>query len=446
MTDQMWTRRLLVGRAAGLLAMGGLPAAACGVGTPRDEVGAQSGSRSAKLGWMAVGSQSRLDLHQKQIARFRELTGHDVELVHVTTNYQEKLTADLAAGTAGDIFRLESREVAGMVSRNQLEPIDSYLRRDRVDLADFYDKGIGMYQWQNKQYGLPWLAFRVLFYNMDLLQQRGGTLPPQDWKDKRWNWEAFRTSLRRFVTPGAPAQPGDTWAFHSPLNFLDAWVWVLSNGGDIFSADERTFTLDQPQALEGLQFYADLMSRDHAHPVPSVAAREPHQAAFLAGRVAFYYGAVATAGRLKDVSFRSGAAPVPWGKVSTNTTGGGHSWPMNAASKEKEAAWELQKFLGSKENDLLQVESGEAPPYRKSTATLPQWKNRTPPENPETLADSGTYLRPQPKVPTWGQIESTLNRELAPVWEGQRSPGEAVQAIKPQIEQLLQEGWRNVQP
>lgn len=441
-------RKFALGMAA---TWSGVIAAACTVAAPgtqggqaAPEAGARHGARAAKLSWMAVGNQSRLALHQQQIARFKELTGHEVELVHVPGNYEEKLLSDMAAGTASDIFRLESAFVPGMVTRGQLVSLEPLIKRDRVDLADFYDKGLAMYKWQNQQYGLPWLAFRVLFYNADLLQQQGIARPTQDWKDKKWSWPVFQTAVRRFVTPGAPPQPGGTWGFHSPLTFLDAWVWALGAGGDVFSPDEQKFTLDQPAALEGLQFYADLMAKDHAHPTPSQAAQDAGEAAFLAGRVAFYYGAVATAGRLRQSGFKAGAAPIPWGSASTNTTGGGHTWPMNKASREQDAAWELQKFLGSKENDLLQVESGEAPPYRKSTATLPQWKTRTPPENPETMAESGNYLRPQPKVPTWTDINRALGEALKPVWEGQRSPREAVQSAKPQIDQLLEQGWKNI--
>jgi ABC-type glycerol-3-phosphate transport system substrate-binding protein len=301
-----------------------------------------------------------------------------------------------------------------------------------------------MYHWQGKQYGLPWLAFRVLFYNVDLLQQQGLARPPTDWKDKRWHRQVFLDTLRRFVQPGTPPQPGGTWAFGTPLAFLDAWVWVLGSGGDLFSADERKFTLDQSAALDGLQFYADLMARHHVHPTPSQAAQDATQGAFLAGRMVFYYGPALVAARLKQVPFRSDAAPVPWGQVSTNTTGGGHSWPMNKASKEQEAAWQLQKFLGSKENDLIQVEAGEAPPFRRSTAALPAWRERRPPEHPEVMGEGAMYLRPQPKVPTWNEINRLLNSELRPVWEGQRSPREAVLALKQPIEQLLEQGWRTV--
>jgi multiple sugar transport system substrate-binding protein len=442
-TQRAVTTRRQVVRAA-LAAPAAAAAAACGVGAPREEAGVQRGSKVARLVWYATGPQSRQDLHKKQTGRFKEIAGHEVEVVNPTGNYMDKLVADLSAGTQVDLFRLESGFLPGLVTRNQLVALDTYIKRDRLDLPDFYEKGVIMYQFQNKQWSLPWLAFRVLFANTQLLQQQGVPLPTQDWKNRSWNWQAFQTAVRRFVNPSSPAEPGGTWAFSSPQAFLDAWTWVLTAGGDVFSQDERAFTLDKPEAIEGLQFYADLHAKDQAHPKPSQLSKDPGEPAFLAGRVAFFYGAVAAAGRLAQAGFKAVAVPVPWGKAATATTGGGHSWPMNNASREKDATWELQKFLASRENDLLQVESGEAPPFRKSTAQLPQWKNRRPPENPDTMAESATYLRPQPKVPTWSEINAELDKALKPVWEGERSPREAVQAVKPTIDQLLERGWRDV--
>jgi multiple sugar transport system substrate-binding protein len=395
---------------------------------------------------MATGDEKRIALHQQQTSRFKALTGHDVELIHVTGEYMDKLYAAFAAGQAPDIFRLESSYLPGLVAREQVEPLDAYLRRDRVDLEDFYPKGLEMYRWQDRQYALPWLAFRVLFYNVALLQQQGVARPPIEWRDRRWNWDAFLSLLRRFVQVDAPPQPGGMWPFGSPLAYLDAWVWVLGAGGDLFSADGRRLVLDQPAALEGLQFYADLMAVHRVHPTPSQAAQDPPQAAFLTGRTVFYYGPALVAARLRDVTFAADAAPVPWGKAGTYTTGGGHGWPMSRTSVQKEAAWQLQKFLGSKENDLLQVEAGEAPPFRKSTAALPAWRQRRPPEHPEVLSDSATYLQPQPKVPAWSEIERVLNTALRPVWEGQRGAREVVSAIKPQVEHLLEQGWKSLGP
>ena len=401
--------------------------AACAVGGQAQgpEVGVQRAARAAKLTWYATGGQSRQDLHKKQVARFKEVAGHEVELVNPTGNYMDKLVADLSAGTAVDLFRLESGFLPGLATRNQIVALDDYIKRDRLDLPDFYEKGLVMYQFLDKQWSLPWLAYRVLFVNGQLLQQQGVPLPSQDWKNRAWNWAAFQAALRRLVNPAAPTEPGGTWAFHSPQAYLDAWVWVLGAGGDVFSPDERRFTLDEPAGLEGLQFYADLHVKDRAHPRPSQVAQDAGEAAFLAGRVAFYFGAVAAAGRLAQSTFAGSAyaAPLPYGKAGTATTGGGHSWPMNNASKEKDAAWELQKFLAGKENDLLQVESGEAPPFRKSTAQLPQWKDAPAPPEP---GDDGRG-RHLPAPPAQGPH---LERDQRRAGQGP-APGLGRRALRP---------------
>ena len=171
-------RTLLLSSATATLAAAAL--AACTTNTPKEEVGVQRAARAAKLTWYATGGQSRQDLHKKQVARFKEIAGHDVEVVAPTGNYMDKLVADLSAGSPLDLFRLESGFLPGLVTRGQVVALDEYIKRDRLDLPDFYEKGIVMYQWQGKQWSLPWLAFRVLFANTQLLQQQGVPLPTQD--------------------------------------------------------------------------------------------------------------------------------------------------------------------------------------------------------------------------------------------------------------------------
>jgi multiple sugar transport system substrate-binding protein len=430
----------------GLLAAG----AGCAVGGTSSAPAAQEpglgrSARSAKVSWLATGGASRVAVHQQQVTRFQELTGHSVELViHNAGPYDEKLFSLFAAGSAPDIFRLEGPFIPVLVAQNQLMALDELIKRDRLDTADFFERGLAMYQWQGKQYALPWLAYRVLFYNVDLLAQHGVPRPPTDWTDRRWNQQAFVAALKRLVPAGSVPQPGGVWAFGSPLSGQDAWVWSLGNGGDVLSEDDRRFVLDQPAAVEGLQFFADLINVHKAHPTPAQAKEDATQSAFLSGRSAFYFGAVATAGQLASAPFRSDTAPVPWGTKGTATTGGGHAWPVSKSSKEPEGAWQLQRFLASKENDLLQVASGEAPPFRKSTASLKEWKERRPPETPETMAQGAAYLARRPMAPTWNRIDAALNTALQPVWEGQRAAREALQSVKPEVETILAEGWRQV--
>lgn len=174
-TRRQWAQRVSVAAVAP-------PIVAYGGAAAKDEVGVQRGSKVAKLTWYATGGQRRQDLHRKQTVRFKEVTGHDVEVVSPTGNSMDKLVADLSARTAVDLFRLESGFLPGLATRNQLVALVTYIKRVRLDLPDFYDKGLIMYQFGGKQGSLPWLAFRVLFVNSQLLQQQGVALPTQDWK------------------------------------------------------------------------------------------------------------------------------------------------------------------------------------------------------------------------------------------------------------------------
>ena len=368
-------------------------------------------AKTGKVSWMATGAGARVALHERQAARFQEVSGNTVELViHNSGPYEEKLFSLFAAGTAPDIFRLEGPFIPVMVAQGKLGALDDYIRRDRVDTADIFEKGLAMYRWQGKQYALPWLAYRVLFFNVDLLEKNGVPLPPTDWADKKWNQAAFVGAVKRFGTAGAPPQPGGTWAYGSPLSGQDAWVWSLGNGGDVLSEDDKRFVLDQPAAVEGLQYFADLINVHKAHPTPSQAKEDATLGAFLAGRSAFYFGAVATAGSLATAPFRADAAPIPWGSKGTPTTGGGHSWPLNKASADPEVAWQLQRFLSGKENDLLQVQSGEAPPFRKSTGRAQGVEGAPSAAAPGDDGPGGRVPRP---APDGADVEPDRRRPLA---------------------------------
>ena len=222
----------------------------------------------------------------------------------------DKLVADLSAGTAVDLFRLELAFLPGLATRNQIVSLDDYIKRDRLDLPDFYEKGLVMYQFLDKQWSLPWLAFRVLFVNGQLLQQQGVPLPPRTGRTGPGTGPLSRPPCGVWSTPRPPPSRGERGpsTARRPTSTPGSGCWAP---GGLFSPDERRFILDEPAGLEGLQFYADLHVKDRAHPRPSQVAQDAGEAAFLAGRVAFYFGAVATAGRLAQSAFAGSAYAAP---------------------------------------------------------------------------------------------------------------------------------------
>ena len=106
------------------------------------------------------------------------------------------------------------------------------------------------------------------------------------------------------------------------------------------------FTLHQTPAVEQMQWVADLVTRHRVHPYgdefPGTTARE----VWNSGRIGMYVQ-ISVYTNFNQAQFDWDIVPLPRGKTQvTRTASAGHS--MTAASKNKDAAWEALKFLGSK--------------------------------------------------------------------------------------------------
>ncbi len=49
------------------------------------------------------------------------------------------------------------------------------------------------------------------------------------------------------------------------------------------------------------------------------------------------------------------------------------------------------------------------------------------------------YVRLDPQTTTWRDIEAAMDKELVPLWDGERSEREAAAAIKRVVDPLLKE-------
>ena len=68
--------------------------------------------------------------------------------------------------------------------------------------------------------------------------------------------------------------------------FLFWFPYVWSYGGDLLSADHSDFTLDSPEAVQGLQFYADLRNKHHVAPTAAESGATKMSQMFMNGKLA----------------------------------------------------------------------------------------------------------------------------------------------------------------
>lgn len=433
----MSRRRALMG-AAGTPA---LLAAACSAG--------QSGGDSAPR--PASSGPATIDFHTNQAAApFASLEAslsafrqrHPQITVNVTNTpgptYNDKIQTLIAAGSAPDMFRLGGDVFASFYVLKALAQLDPLIKRDRFDLADFYAASLDVTRWGTRQYGLPsGFGYRVLFYNVDLFRKEGLPLPPGEWNAPGWTFDDFVRVARQLTKRGdGPAQ----WGFVSPRA---SWqIWLYAGGGRAISPSHDEVVIDRPEAVEALQAIGDLETRHQVGQVGDETREMNVQQAFLAGRAAMWQSSLNTGTTTARTArgFEWDATPPPRGPKTTGmrkTFGGGSAWHLGVDSKVQEAGWTLLRFLLSPEVVTQAAKEGFAP-ERKSVVGSAAWTgDPLPPKSKKVITGGFDGIIPFPKLTTWTEWNQTANRELGPLWTGQKTAAEVAGAIKAATEPLM---------
>ncbi len=96
-------------------------------------------------------------------------------------NYEEKYMAGISGGSGPDIGYMYNEMLKSYVDMNLLAPIGDYFTQEEVDQYIYWDYGTI----NGKQLTLPFVvgAPRILFCNMDLINEAGFDAPPTTWAD-----------------------------------------------------------------------------------------------------------------------------------------------------------------------------------------------------------------------------------------------------------------------
>ena len=116
----------------------------------------------------------------------------DFETLHPNINVKYEVIADeymdviktrLIGEAAPDVFYLDVSEAPFLISKDVLEPLDSYITAD-FDLADFEPSLLNLFKDQGRIYGLPKdYSTLALFYNKQAFAAAELTDPPQTWEE-----------------------------------------------------------------------------------------------------------------------------------------------------------------------------------------------------------------------------------------------------------------------
>lgn len=376
------------------------------------------------------GSIEEIDTLKPILAAFAKQSGIPVELVHIPEGYDYKLRLLAAAGKVPDVMFVDNQIMAGFADRGVFLDLGPYLDRDdRIRRADFYPQVLEALSWKGTLYGIPRdLSNIVMYYNQDMFDAARVPYPKAG-----WTWEDALAKAKR-LTKG-DEQFGISFA-PQPLYWLP-WVW--SAGGDVMDRSMTRAVIADPASVQAMQFYADLRHKHHVAPTDAQAGNARMSQLFAQGKLAMLVqGRWVIPGFRKKIQFRWDVAPFPRGSTGSVVDADSSGWFISANCPHPDQAWQLVRFLASRESIAAFTESGLIVPSRPDVAKSAVF-NVTPPASNHVFLDVIPASRPTWSPPSYLEIREELIQDMEPAWAGRVSVAEAVAPLARRVQALLDE-------
>ena len=363
--------------------------------------------------------------------------------------YMDKLVAELAGGVGPDVFRLSPGNVIPLAIQQQLVQLDDLFRGLGKDnwlaSADLRPGIVDLVRFKGKLYSVPMGGeMDGMLVNRNLFRSAGRPQPPKGYDDQAWTYERVLEDARQITKrPGGSGSPPEVVGLDVGGHYL--MPHLENAGGYWFSDDYGTFAAHQGPAVEALQWQADLRLKHRVAATVDEAREGDYR--FTSGKLALSWQGVSQASyRPQDVkdAFDWDMAPWPrWGKNKLVVYLEFSGWVLNVNTRFKDQAFRFLAFLGGPVGSSPGVDLAWEIPIFKSL--VPRYgselrrlgKNTIPAEQGLDHASKRWPWR----NPRFDQAWQTINRQVSEqVWTGRMPARDAMGAIKPAVDQLLQEG------
>jgi ABC-type sugar transport system permease subunit/ABC-type glycerol-3-phosphate transport system substrate-binding protein len=369
--------------------------------------------------------------HAKDPAKpaYRVVSGQNA--MRSQTEDPTRFLVSVAGGVPPDVIVFDRYAVSEWAHRGAFAKLDEFLAHDRVSghpdailAEDYFDSCWDEVVYRNPVtgekgvYGIPEkVDNRALFYNRDLLKragyvdERGEARPPKTWEE-----------LEQMAINLTEREGGRVKRMGFVPNFGNSWLYLYGwmNGGQYMSPDGKTCTLNDPRVVEALEWMTHIYDKlGGAQEV--YAFQSSFQGGdldpFLTGKIVMKIDGfwmitdnVAQFGR--DVNYAMAPPPIPQAQLAAGSNirswVSGWCYAIPSTAKNREAGWELIRYLTSQRAAEVMAESQRLTlasqgrvfvPTQHSNKKINQW-----------LSDKYVFNNPQmdPKVRAAVQVFNEL--------------------------------------
>ena len=294
---------------------------------------------------------------EQLLPAFEAETGINVEMESFAEKQlTEKVSIQFTTGSSSpDVYMFRPPNEGKLFYANGwMEPLGPYIEKvPDFDLADFSDVALSQVTYDEQVAGIPGIAnTQIIYYRKDLLENAGLAVPT--------TLDELAAAIQKLHDPkneiyGFIARGGQTELVGQTSSFL------FSEGGD-FTQDGQA-AINTPAAMKAFTMYGSLL-RDYGPPGILNMAFPQAVALFAQGKGAFLTDASGM-----FVNFNSADKSPVWDKIGYAQFPAGSvgskpfyvtSWAlaMNPRSENKDAGWELIRWLTTKEGITKAQELG----------------------------------------------------------------------------------------
>ncbi len=270
-------------------------------------------------------------------------------IAELSTSIKSKLDVIAMGGGEMDIWPLTDGTQFTEIKRGLVRKLDDYIKRDKIEMHDFFGSSAKSAYFNGSYYGLPYRAsVQMVFYNKDMFDDAGVPYPTDD-----WTYEDFYNIAKK-VTKGGE-NSGDRRIYGLMQN------WFMITGGrpgnkqiPFYNSDGLSSFSEQEYWRKTLKLLKKMQDEGIMMPLENVKARDTFSSIeLLSGRAAMTWGASWVVRDIKDkesfpINFRVGCVLPPRVDKSTEnipqTTLVESILGIPETSKHPDEAWEFIRF------------------------------------------------------------------------------------------------------
>lgn len=382
----------------------------------------------------------------KEIVEEFQKKNPGVEIEVQITPWEEflpKILTQVASGTAPDIITVENQPFPAFAGKGLLRDLTDYMEKTKgFSKKDFFSHYIDRYSVEGRIYGIPWDCEPVacLFYNKKLFKDAGVAYP-----NNTWRWQQLLESAQKLTK-----KQGDRVIQYGFNLQQEEWKYfVYTNGGALVDNIKKPTKcmLDSKRAIDGIQFYLDLMYKYQVSPSPAMieASGASSVDLFLTGKVAMSLGGIWDAFfHPKEYHEIAGLTIAPAGPTGIRKyRTGGTAWTITRASKEPDLAWKFITFFMGLEGFKIQFNGSykgalDIPAYIPSYKWYISQKDLYL-ENLDVNGEAAKYAVFDPYDARWPEIQTRhIDPEMDLILRNQKPLAPTIKDIALNVTKALQ--------